>query len=251
MHTLEGRIMRVRKAIRAVLASVSIPFILSCAGCGWGRSEKPYCIWKIFELRDGRKAYRGVSDDWAIKILREDIDDFLLDGVDRGTTASNDSTTDGGIVAVRFPPQEQESEIVAPPDRKPLFPAHCYFANASPLWQLTGHYKPGQHDIPISEPNDATSMNLRDAAAYCDRGIAHAESSRYDRAISDYSKALEIDPRFAKAFYNRGVAYYRKGQHNLAISDYARAIEMNPQLRKQDDLFVRVIRKKWASFKES
>ena len=60
-----------------------------------------------------------------------------------------------------------------------------------------------------------------------------------------------MDPQFAKALYNRGVAYYRKGQHNLAISDYARAIEMNPQLRKQDDLFVRMIRKKWASIKQS
>ncbi len=60
-----------------------------------------------------------------------------------------------------------------------------------------------------------------------------------------------MNPQFARALYDRGVAYYRKGQHNLAISDYARAIEMNPTLREQDNLFVQMIRKKWARLRES
>ena len=250
-RTLDGRIMITKKRIHFLCVSVSILFILSCAGCGRGNSAKRYSIWRVIDRPEKTFECVGVADGWAVQILREDIVCVGAECMSRDTARNNDSSTSGGLIAVQFPPQEQESETVDPRVRKPLFPAYYYFANASPLWRLTGHYPAVQHNKAILQSPDPVETDPPDAADHCDRGCAHAEEGQYDRAISDYSKAIEMDPKFARAFYDRGAAYYRKGQHNLAISDYARAIEIDPQLRKQDDLFVRMIRKKWASFKES
>ena len=243
--------MTMDKRVQVLFASVSILVILSGAGCGRGNSTENYLIWRIIDPEKKIYAYQGVADSWSIETLREDIVCYGAECLSGKTTMANGSSTSGGLIAVQFPPRERESEIVACWDRKPLFLAHYYFANASLLWRLTGHYPAVQQNKAILQSPDPVETDPPDAAAYCDRGAVHAESGRYDRAISDYSKAIEMDPKFAKAFYDRGVAYYRKGQHNLAISDYARAIEINPQLRKQDDLFIRVIREKWARFKES
>ncbi len=70
---------------------------------------------------------------------------------------------------------------------------------------------------------------LKDAAAYNNRGNAYWNEGQYDQAISDYNKALEINPRHTQAYNNRGVAYRSKGQYDQAISDYNKALEINPR----------------------
>ncbi|MEE8075142.1 MAG: tetratricopeptide repeat protein, partial [Candidatus Binatia bacterium] len=69
---------------------------------------------------------------------------------------------------------------------------------------------------------------LKDAAAYNNRGNAYTRKGQYDQAISDFNKALEINPRDAKAYNDRGVSYARKGQYDQAVSDYNKALEINP-----------------------
>lgn len=241
------------KRIQALFASVSILVILSSAGCGRRYSTENYLIWRIIKMPDGSKrvTFGGVADSWSIKTFREDIVCFGAECLNKYATTRDDSGMSGGLIAVQFPPTEQENRIEAKWISKPLFPPHMHFALANLFGWISIDHEIGRNDKAISELTDAVVKDPLDAAAYCDRGAVHAESGRYDQAISDYSKAIEMNPQFAKAFYNRGVAYYRKGQHNLAISDYARAIEINPQLNDQDDMFVRLVREKWAKFKES
>ena len=244
--------MRSKTRIHALFSSTLILVILSIAGCGRGNSPKQFLIWRLIGMPDEvpKKNFEGVADSWAVEVLREDIACFGADCAGRDIITITDSGIRRRLMAEQFPHREQESGIEARLREKPLFPAYLHSALATLLGRSSVYHEKVQYDKAVSEFTDAIEMNPGDAAAYCNRGAAHAKTGRYDWAISDYSKALEINPQFAKAFYNRGVAYYRKGQHNLAISDYARAIEIDPQLRKQDDLFVRVIRKKWANLKE-
>lgn len=97
---------------------------------------------------------------------------------------------------------------------------------------------------------------MRDAKAYCNRGLVHHKKGRYDCAIGDYNRAIEIDPRDVEAYFGRGNAYkdlgqYDRatiiedydlnnpndleqimrnysGQYDHAIEDYDRALEINP-----------------------
>jgi tetratricopeptide (TPR) repeat protein len=241
------------KRILVLFASVSILVMLSVAGCGRGYSTENYLIWKIIEMPDGsrRVTFRGVADSWSIKTFREDILCFGKDCLNKYATTRDYSGMSGGLIAVQFTPTEQKGKIEAKRIGKPLFPPYMHFSLANPLGWILIHHEIARNDRSISEPTDADVLDPLDAVAYYDRGGVHAENGRYDKAISDYSKAIEMNPKFAKALYDRGVAYYKKGQHNLAISDYARAIEINPQLNDQDDLFVRLVREKWADFKES
>jgi tetratricopeptide (TPR) repeat protein len=244
---------RMNRRIQALFVSLVILVILSGAGCGRGYSAENYLVWRIIKMPDGleRITFKGVADRWSIEILREDIVCFGVECLGRDTAARDDSRVSAGLIAVQFPPTDQESRMEAQRICKPLFPAYVRFALASLLGRTCVFHEIGRNDKAISEPADTDIMKPLGAAAYCDRGAVHTENGQYDQAISDYSKAIEMNPQFAKAFYDRGVAYYRKGQQNLAISDYARAIEINPQLSEQDDLFIRLIREKWARHKES
>jgi tetratricopeptide (TPR) repeat protein len=65
--------------------------------------------------------------------------------------------------------------------------------------------------------------DLRDVAAYYNRGIAQEEKKDYDAAIADYTRVIEIHPEVA-AYSNRGYAYMHKRDYDRAFADYASAI---------------------------
>ena len=245
--------MRTSKRTQASLAGVIIPVMLFVSGCGPGNCSKQYLIWRIIDGRKNIYEYEGVADSWAlnIKFLQEYIVCFGPECFGRNWPATDDSGTGRRLIALQIPLQTQGCDTGVPPREKPLFAPNVHFALASLLGRITVSHEPDKHKNLSSEREDAVEMGLFDAAVYCDRGAVYAENGLYDRAISDYSKAVEMDPKFAKAYYDRGIAYYRKGRHKLAIADYARAIEINPQLHKQDDIFVRLVREKWARLKES
>ena len=64
------------------------------------------------------------------------------------------------------------------------------------------------------------------AAAYRNRGVAHAARSDYDQAIADFSKAIELNPNYATAYNDRAVAYTNKGDFQRAVADVTKAVEL-------------------------
>lgn len=276
------------KRILVLAAGVSILVILSGAGCGPEPSTEKFLIWRIIKMPDGSKrvTYKGVADDWAINTLREDIVCYGTECIDKYAATTDNSGMRDGLVAVQYPPAQQKDRLdFSRISMRQLFPPYMHFSLASMFGWVSIYREINHNDKAVSDPIDDAVADQLDAIAYFNRGSVHAQSGRHERAISDYnkaiemnpkfakafnnrgvsyckkgqkdlaildySKAIEVNPKFAQAFYNRGIAYYNKGQNSLAISDYARAIEINPQLNDQEDMFVRLVRKKWAKFKES
>src|SRR5689334_6071962 len=64
------------------------------------------------------------------------------------------------------------------------------------------------------------------AAAYRNRGVAHAARGDYDQAIADFSKAIELNPNYATAYNDRAVAYTSKGDFQRAVADVTKAVEL-------------------------
>lgn len=65
------------------------------------------------------------------------------------------------------------------------------------------------------------------AAAYYNRGNAHAPKGDHDAAIADYDAAIRLDPKNASAYNNRGSAKNDKGDSEAALADFNAAIRHN------------------------
>jgi lipoprotein NlpI len=65
------------------------------------------------------------------------------------------------------------------------------------------------------------------AAAYYNRGNAHAAKGDHDAAIADFDEALKLDPKNASAYNNRGNARNDKGESDAALADFSAAIKQN------------------------
>jgi lipoprotein NlpI len=65
------------------------------------------------------------------------------------------------------------------------------------------------------------------AAAYYNRGNAHAAKGDHDAAIADYDEAIKLDPKNASAYNNRGSAKNDKGDSEAALADFNAAIKQN------------------------
>jgi tetratricopeptide (TPR) repeat protein len=72
-----------------------------------------------------------------------------------------------------------------------------------------------------------TGLDL--AAAYRNRGVAHAAKREHDQAIADFSKAIELNPNYVKAYNDRAVAYTQKGDFQHAVADVTKAVELAPK----------------------
>lgn len=68
------------------------------------------------------------------------------------------------------------------------------------------------------------------AAAYYNRGNAHAAKGDSAAAIADYDEALKLDPKNARALANRGTARSEKGDAEGAIADFDAALKTDPRL---------------------
>jgi len=90
--------------------------------------------------------------------------------------------------------------------------------------------KLGNNKLAIEDYNKAIELNPQYVDAYYNRGIANYNLGKYQLAIEDYNRTIELNPQYAKAFYNRGIAHYNLGKYQQAIEDYNKAIELNPQL---------------------
>jgi len=80
----------------------------------------------------------------------------------------------------------------------------------------------------IADCDQVIELDSSNAAAYYERGEAHAEVDDYGQAIADYSKAIQLDAGHALAYFGRAYAYGEIGEYDKAIADYGKAIELDP-----------------------
>ena len=71
-------------------------------------------------------------------------------------------------------------------------------------------------------------MGRRNAAAYCEQGIAWNRLGEYDKAIAAFDQALAINSNHVASYGNRGNAWREKGDYNNAIADYNQSLAINP-----------------------
>ena len=70
----------------------------------------------------------------------------------------------------------------------------------------------------------------KEAAAYNERGLSHAETGDDDQAIADFvSEAVRLDPRDARAYNNRSNFYATKGDYDRTIAAFNEAIRVEPK----------------------
>ena len=86
----------------------------------------------------------------------------------------------------------------------------------------------GQVDVAIKAYSQAITLNLDNANAYHNRGVAYHAKGDYDRAIQNYTKVIKRNSNYAIAYSNRGDAYRNKGDYDRAIDDCNKAIDLNP-----------------------
>lgn len=74
----------------------------------------------------------------------------------------------------------------------------------------------------------AIELKPRQAAPYCNRGLALQELGQWEAALASYDQAIAIKADYAIAFYNRGIVLKELEQWDAALASYDRAIALNP-----------------------
>ena len=103
-------------------------------------------------------------------------------------------------------------------------PASIYF------WRAVGWNKKGNYAQVIAD----TSKSIRrhpNVAAYNLRSSAYYDKGEHDIAISDFNDALRIGPPGGIIFHNRGNAWRGKGDYAKAIADYDQSIKLGRRRR--------------------
>jgi tetratricopeptide (TPR) repeat protein len=91
------------------------------------------------------------------------------------------------------------------------------------------HANKADFDRAIADFNEAIRLNPNDsftAAATYNRGGAYQAKGDLDRAIADFTAAIRLDPAFADAYNNRGNTYQAKGDFDPAIADFTEALRL-------------------------
>ncbi|MHC4184300.1 MAG: tetratricopeptide repeat protein [Planctomycetota bacterium] len=70
--------------------------------------------------------------------------------------------------------------------------------------------------------------NPEAAAAYINRGTAHALMKNYQEALEDFNRAIHLNPQITAVYYNRGLVYTHMGDYQRAITDFSTVLEQSP-----------------------
>lgn len=91
------------------------------------------------------------------------------------------------------------------------------------------HAAKGDRAAALSDYDEAIKIQPKNALALNNRGTARSEAGDTDAAIADFAAAIKHKARFASAYFNRANAYAAKGEADRAIADYTAAIRYNPR----------------------
>src|ERR1051326_2731496 len=70
-------------------------------------------------------------------------------------------------------------------------------------------------------------VDLFNAQAYYNRGVAWSDKGEIDRAIADFNRAIRIDPLCTKAYLRRGRCRHSKDDLDGALADFNKAITLD------------------------
>jgi lipoprotein NlpI len=113
------------------------------------------------------------------------------------------------------------TRVIEDGKQKPKSRAAAYYNRGN------AHAANGDQAAAIADYDAAIKLEPRNARAFNNRGTARSDKGEFDAAIEDFGAAIKHDARFASAYFNRANAYGAKGQADRAIADYTTAIKHN------------------------
>jgi tetratricopeptide (TPR) repeat protein len=81
----------------------------------------------------------------------------------------------------------------------------------------------------LKKSAEAIKNNPADAAAYINRGTAHALMKNYQEALGDFDRAIRLNPQITAVYYNRGLVYTHLGDYQRAITDFGTVLQNSPE----------------------
>jgi lipoprotein NlpI len=113
------------------------------------------------------------------------------------------------------------TRVIEDRKQKPKARAAAYYNRGN------AHAANGDQAGAIADYDAAIKLEPKNARAFNNRGTAHSDKGEFDAAIEDFDAAIKHDARFASAYFNRANAYAAKGEADRAIADYTTAIKYN------------------------
>ena len=113
------------------------------------------------------------------------------------------------------------TRVIEDPKQKPKGRAAAYYNRGN------AHAAKGDQAAAIADYDEAIKLEPKNAPALNNRGTALSEKGDTDGAIADFSAAIKQNARYASAYFNRANAYGAKGDADRAIADYTAAIKYN------------------------
>jgi lipoprotein NlpI len=113
------------------------------------------------------------------------------------------------------------TRVIEDQKQKPKSRAAAYYNRGN------AHAAKGDQAAAIADYDEAIRLEPKNARAFNNRGTAHSDKGEFDAAIEDFGAAIKHDARFASAYFNRANAHAAKGEADRAIADYTAAIKFN------------------------
>lgn len=113
------------------------------------------------------------------------------------------------------------TRIIEDGKQKPRARAAAYYNRGN------AHAAKGDQGAAIADYDESIRLEPKNALALNNRGTAHSEKGDSDAALADFGAAIKFNPRFASAYFNRANAYAANGEADRAIADYTAAIRHN------------------------
>ncbi len=89
------------------------------------------------------------------------------------------------------------------------------------------HAAKGARDAAIADYDEAIKLEPKNARALNNRGSARSDKGDTEAALADFDAALKLDRRLASAYFNRANLHAAKGETARAIEDYSKALQFN------------------------
>ena len=93
--------------------------------------------------------------------------------------------------------------------------------------RATANHRLGNHDLAMTDADQAIQLSNRDAKLYNNRGFMRLGMEQFPAALADFNKATELAPEYKNAFNNRGLLFIAQQKFAEAIVDFNRAIEID------------------------
>ena len=85
-----------------------------------------------------------------------------------------------------------------------------------------------KHQRAVDLIDRSIKQNAAFPPAWCNRGLALAQTGRHPEALASFDKAIALDPAFAEAWYDRGISLKALGRPEEAIASFDKALTIRP-----------------------